>query len=63
MKRFATLCHPARAFVPNGLRWQALRQGSTARHRMFADHIKERPDSGDPLDPNSSMCLCGSHHS
>jgi hypothetical protein len=29
---------------------------------MFADHIKERRDGGDPTDPNNGMCLCGSHH-
>lgn len=32
------------------------------QHRMFADHIKERRDGGDPTDPNNGMCLCGSHH-
>jgi 5-methylcytosine-specific restriction protein A len=31
-------------------------------HRMFADHIKERRDGGDPLDPNNGECLCGRHH-
>jgi 5-methylcytosine-specific restriction enzyme A len=31
-------------------------------HRMFADHIKERRDGGDPLDPNNGQCLCGRHH-
>lgn len=31
-------------------------------HRMFADHIKERTDGGDPLDPVNGQCLCGSHH-
>lgn len=33
------------------------------RHRMFADHIKERADGGASFDPNNGRCLCGSHHS
>lgn len=32
------------------------------RHRMFADHIHERSDGGDPLDAANGQCLCGSHH-
>ena len=32
-------------------------------HRMFADHIKERRDGGDPIDPANGQCLCGRHHS
>jgi 5-methylcytosine-specific restriction enzyme A len=32
------------------------------QHRMFADHIKERRDGGDPTDPSNGICLCGSHH-
>ena len=32
------------------------------QHRLFADHVKERRDGGDPYDPNNGMCLCGSHH-
>jgi 5-methylcytosine-specific restriction enzyme A len=35
---------------------------SAPQHRMFADHIKERRDGGDPTDPSNGMCLCGSHH-
>jgi len=31
-------------------------------HRLFADHVKERRDDGDPIDPSNGMCLCGSHH-
>ena len=31
-------------------------------HRMFADHIKERRDGGNPLDPANGQCLCGPHH-
>ena len=30
--------------------------------RMFADHIKERRDGGDLLDPENGQCLCGRHH-
>ena len=30
--------------------------------RMFADHIKEIQDSGEPFDPANGQCLCGSHH-
>lgn len=30
--------------------------------RLFADHIKERRDGGDPLDPKNGQCLCGSCH-
>lgn len=30
--------------------------------RLFADHIVERRDGGDPLDPSNGRCLCGSHH-
>jgi hypothetical protein len=29
---------------------------------MFADHIKERQDGGDPFDPANGQCLCGAHH-
>jgi hypothetical protein len=38
------------------------REKAAPRHRLFADHIKERRDGGDPFDPNNGMCLCGSHH-
>ena len=30
-------------------------------HRLFADHVTERQDSGNDL--GEGMCLCGSHHS
>jgi 5-methylcytosine-specific restriction protein A len=30
--------------------------------RMFADHIRERKDGGDPLDPANGQCLCARHH-
>ena len=32
------------------------------QNRMFADHIRELQDDGDPFDPNNGQCLCGSHH-
>lgn len=32
------------------------------KHRMFADHVKERRDGGHPFDPANGMCLCGAHH-
>jgi 5-methylcytosine-specific restriction protein A len=31
-------------------------------NRMFADHVKELQDGGDPFDPANGQCLCGSHH-
>lgn len=36
--------------------------GRTER-RMFADHIRELRDGGDPLDPVNGRCLCGRCHS
>lgn len=44
--------------VENGLRCSK----AQPHHRMFADHIRELQDGGDPLDPANGMCLCGSHH-
>lgn len=32
------------------------------KHRLFADHIIERRDGGDPLDPDNGQALCGAHH-
>ncbi|ODM71690.1 HNH endonuclease [Bradyrhizobium elkanii] len=32
------------------------------RHRMFANHVKERRDGGAPFDPANGNCLCGAHH-
>jgi hypothetical protein len=32
------------------------------QHRMFAHHIRERSDGGDPLDPTNGECRCGAHH-
>jgi 5-methylcytosine-specific restriction enzyme A len=31
-------------------------------HRMYADHIVELKDNGQPFDLNNGMCLCASHH-
>ena len=33
-----------------------------SKGRLFADHIVERKDGGDPLDPNNGQCLCAKHH-
>jgi 5-methylcytosine-specific restriction enzyme A len=30
--------------------------------RMFADHIIERSDGGEPFDVDNGQCLCGQHH-
>ncbi|GAA0262735.1 hypothetical protein LNAOJCKE_5197 [Methylorubrum aminovorans] len=30
--------------------------------RLYADHIVERRDGGDPLDPKNGQALCPSHH-
>jgi 5-methylcytosine-specific restriction enzyme A len=30
--------------------------------RMFADHIIERRDGGEPFDVANGQCLCGRHH-
>lgn len=50
-----------------GYRCEAVERGARCMkampaHRMFADHIVERRDGGDPLDPANGQCLCGSHH-
>jgi 5-methylcytosine-specific restriction protein A len=50
-----------------GFRCEAINNGrrcdkASPKHRLFADHIKERRDGGAPLDPQNGMCLCGSHH-
>lgn len=50
-----------------GFRCEYVEAGARCRkaaplHRMFADHIIERRDGGDPLDPDNGQCLCGSHH-
>ena len=31
-------------------------------HRMYADHIIELRDGGQPFDLNNGQCLCASHH-
>jgi 5-methylcytosine-specific restriction enzyme A len=50
-----------------GFRCEWIENGSRCtkavpHHRMFADHIRERRDGGDPLDPANGQCLCGAHH-
>lgn len=50
-----------------GHRCQAIENGKrcqvAAPSRLFADHIVERKDGGDPLDVRNGQCLCGMHHS
>jgi 5-methylcytosine-specific restriction protein A len=31
-------------------------------HRMYADHIVELQDGGEPFDVANGQCLCGKHH-
>jgi 5-methylcytosine-specific restriction enzyme A len=31
-------------------------------HRVYADHIIELRDGGQPFDLNNGQCLCASHH-
>lgn len=45
-------------WIEGGLRCER----SEPKHRLFADHIRERRDGGDPLDPANGQCLCGRHH-
>lgn len=33
-----------------------------ADQSMYADHIEELKDGGDPFDPANGQCLCASHH-
>jgi hypothetical protein len=33
-----------------------------SEQRMFADHIIERRDGGEPYDMANAQCLCGRHH-
>lgn len=56
VKRRAGWC--CEATLPDGSRCPNAAPG----HRMFADHIVERRDGGDPLDPKNGQCLCPSHH-
>src|SRR5262245_36025812 len=32
------------------------------QRRVYADHIIELRDAGNPFDPNNGQCLCASHH-
>lgn len=50
-----------------GRRCQGMTKGQRCtnawpEHRMYADHIVERRDGGDPLDVRNGQCLCASHH-
>jgi 5-methylcytosine-specific restriction protein A len=31
-------------------------------HRVYADHVVELRDGGQPFDINNGQCLCASHH-
>ena len=45
--------------------WKCQAPGCTKRapkDRLYADHIVELRDGGDPLDPANSQVLCSSHH-
>ena len=57
----------ARVVERAGYRCEAIDHGhrcSKARpeHRMYADHIVELRDGGQPFDLNNGQCLCASHH-
>ena len=57
----------ARVVERAGYRCEAIDNGhrcSKARpdHRMYADHIIELRDGGQPFDVNNGQCLCASHH-
>ncbi|MFY9294007.1 MAG: HNH endonuclease signature motif containing protein [Methylorubrum rhodinum] len=43
--------------------WPEGCEKAAPRHRMFADHIRERKDGGAHYDPANGQCLCGQHHS
>lgn len=44
--------------IDNGVRCTK----AAPQHRMFANHVIERRDGGNPYDPANGECLCGSHH-
>lgn len=37
-------------------------EARTPRARLYADHVHEIQDGGDPLDPANGQCLCHRHH-
>jgi 5-methylcytosine-specific restriction protein A len=50
-----------------GYRCEAIDNGyrcsrAKPKHRMYADHIIELRDGGQPFDLNNGQCLCASHH-
>jgi 5-methylcytosine-specific restriction enzyme A len=50
-----------------GYRCEAIDNGhrcsrAVPEHRMYADHIIELRDGGQPYDVNNGQCLCASHH-
>lgn len=46
-------------WIENGRRCE---QSRAHGDRMVADHIVERADGGDPLDPANGQCLCVRHN-
>jgi 5-methylcytosine-specific restriction protein A len=50
-----------------GARCEAMDHGhrcikARPEHRIYADHIIELRDGGQPFDLNNGQCLCASHH-
>lgn len=45
--------------IDNGTRCPA----KSPKERLYADHIIERSDGGEPYDPDNGQCLCARHHS
>ena len=57
----------AEVVVRAGGRCEAVDQGhrctkAMPEHRMFADHVVELKDGGQPFDVTNGQCLCGAHH-
>jgi 5-methylcytosine-specific restriction protein A len=50
-----------------GYRCEAIDNGhrctkAKPEHRVYADHVVELRDGGQPFDLNNGQCLCASHH-
>lgn len=57
----------ARVVERAGYRCEAIDNGrrcgkARPEHRMYADHIRELRDGGQPFDLSNGQCLCASHH-
>jgi 5-methylcytosine-specific restriction protein A len=57
----------ARVVERAGYRCEAVDNGDRCskaqpEHRVYADHIIELRDGGQPFDLNNGQCLCASHH-